>query len=192
MRFDYFKGPETDMAMFEGSQLCYFCNIVAPAFALEFAICPLPEGERAGKFGCAECLTNGLFEFWHDTEIGLLDENGLQHVYNHNQEPPPDFSETALRELRRTPQIATWQQELWLTHCRDFMVYRGTWEPKDFYANAADGDGRALFLRMTSEYQHLWDESLTVGQAKLEEWYATYYVFHCRHCGALRGNWDCD
>jgi uncharacterized protein CbrC (UPF0167 family) len=151
-----------------------------------------PEAKESGV-GCFECLRRGRFGFWHDTDIGLLDENGLTHVYNHNQPPPPDFPASALVELRRTPQIVTWQQELWLTHCNDFMAYMGTWEPKDFYENAPAGDGRALFLEMTDEdYRHLWDESLLPGAKRLESWHATFYTFRCLHCGKLRGNWDCD
>lgn len=193
MQFEYFQGPEHDMAILSGNRVCSLCAREGTTFSLEFTICPnVPENARADKVGCVSCLKAGRFEFWHDTEIGLLDENGLQHVYNHNQEPPPDFPRHALVELRRTPQIATWQQEIWLTHCLDFMVYLGTWEPADFYSNAPDGDGRALFIRMTSKYAHLWDGSLRPDESKLESWYATYYVFRCRHCGVLRGNWDCD
>lgn len=96
-------------------------------------------------------------------------------------------------ELRRTPQIVTLQQELWLTHCNDFMTYKGTWEPSDFNKNSNSGNGKELFLEMTdSELNHLWDDSLEKGETELEEWYATYYVFECKHCGKLRGNWDCD
>ncbi len=46
---------------------------------------------------------------------------------------------------------------------------------------------------MTDEdLNHLWDESLEDGQSELRSWYITYYVFECRHCGKLGGNWDCD
>ena len=124
--------------------------------------------------------------------IGVLDENGLRHVYKHNKHPPLGFPKASLAELRCTPRIVTWQQELWLTHCNDYMVYVGTWEPKDFYANASDGDGRSLFLRMTDVYNHLWDSSLPKGEERLVSWHATYYAFRCLHCGMLRGNWDCD
>ena len=72
------------------------------------------------------------------------------------------------------------------------MVYIGTWEPSDFYANAPDGDGRSLFHAMTEEYNHLWDSSLREGEDRPASWHATYYVFRCLHCGKLRGNWDCD
>jgi len=89
--------------------------------------------------------------------------------------------------------MITWQQELWLVHCNDFMTYLGTWEPADFYANAEAGDGRSLFFEMTEpEYQHLWDASIREGENRLESWQAEYYAFRCNHCGKLRGNWDCD
>jgi uncharacterized protein CbrC (UPF0167 family) len=143
--------------------------------------------------GCLSCLRAGRFEFWHDTEFGLLDQNGLSHFYNHHKPPPAEFPPAALVELRRTPQIVTWQQEIWLAHCNDFMAYLGTWEPADFYANAPDGDGPALFREMTDEaHRRLWDASLPLGAARLECWHATYYAFACLHCGIRRGNWDCD
>lgn len=193
MKFDYFQGPTEDMSSLrEGINKCSLCGKDGPCFELDFAICPELGDKKEGKLGCYHCLIKGRFEFWHDTDIGMLDENGLAKVYNHNQPIPPDFPEESLVSLRRTPQIVTWQQELWLTHCNDFMVYQGTWEPKEFYRNAPDGDGRALFLRMTDDYPHLWDDSLSKGETKLTSWHATYYVFKCKHCGILKGNWDCD
>jgi hypothetical protein len=193
MQFEYFQGPEAEMAMLVGDRVCSLCGRGGQTFSLEFTICPeLSESARGDKVGCVSCLKAGRFEFWHDTEVGLLDESGLKHVYRHNQEPPADFPQRSLVELRRTPQIVTWQQEIWLTHCRDFMIYQGTWEPADFYANDPDGDGRALFVQMTTEYSNLWDDSVGPSEPRLESWHATYYVFRCRQCGALRGNWDCD
>jgi uncharacterized protein CbrC (UPF0167 family) len=193
--FRYFRGPTEDMsALIEGDTLCSLCGQLTRCFRLEYALCPsLATEAKEPALGCFECLREGRFEFWHDTEIGVLDENGLTHVYKHNQPPPADFPATALAELRRTPEIVTWQQELWLTHCNDFMAYIGTWEPKDFCINAPGGDGRALFCDMTDkDYRHLWDGSLRPGATQLESWHATYYAFRCLHCGKLRGNWDCD
>lgn len=69
------------------------------------------------------------------------------------------------------------------------MVYEGTWTPADFVDHAPDGDGRALFLTMTDELTHLWDDS--VESDTQTEWYAAYYVFRCRRCSMRRGNWDC-
>lgn len=160
-----------------GERECSLCGKRAECFELDFAICnELNESQRKGGVGCVYCLAKGRFEFWHDTEIGVLDENGLTKVYKHNREPPEGFSKEALVQLRRTPQFISWQQELWLTHCNDFMVYQGTWEPTDFNRNSPSGDGRSLFLEMTDEdYQHLWDSSIRGD--KLEKWYATYYVF---------------
>jgi uncharacterized protein CbrC (UPF0167 family) len=192
--FKYFRGPQGDMA---GLCLeptgCIFCGRVGPCFRLGAAICPtLDQAQKENAHGCFSCLKAGRFQCWHDTEIGVLDESGLTHIYNHNKKPPSDFPRTALVELRKTPQIVTWQQELWLIHCNDFMAYVGTWTPEDFYKNAPDGDGRSLFLRMTDRYNHLWDSSLREGEERLASWRATYYAFRCLHCGELRGNWDCD
>ena len=180
-------------ALCADEKICTLCNELGTCFRLEYAICPTQsDTHKADAYGCLSCLRSGRFQFWHDTEIGVLDNNGLKHVYKHNKPPPLNFPRAAFTELRRTPQIVTWQQELWLTHCNDFMAYIGTWEPKDFYANALDGNGRALFLKMTEEYNHLWDSSLREGEERLTTWHATYYAFRCLHCGELRGNWDCD
>jgi uncharacterized protein CbrC (UPF0167 family) len=195
MQFKYFKGPLEDMSdLVEGKAICSICGVEDQCFELDYSITDeFRNDEKEGKIGCINCLKKGLFEFWHDTEFGMLDENGLHNVYKHNMENPPKIDQNNLTELRRTPQIITWQQELWLSHCTDFMIYKGTWTPKDFYANSKDGDGRQLFMEMTDdEYNSLWDDSLVDGQTKLEEWYPHYYVFECSHCGKLRGNWDCD
>jgi uncharacterized protein CbrC (UPF0167 family) len=122
----------------------------------------------------------------------MLDERGLWPV--NDRSPPPSFSESALIELRRTPQIVTWQEELWLTHCDDFMAYIGTWRPEDFVRNSRGGDGRDLFVRMTRdpELQFLWDQCLRPGETTPVGWHAVYYTFRCLHCGELAGNWDCD
>ena len=76
----------------------------------------------------------------------MLDKEGLSKVYTHNMENPPKLAESLLIELRQTHQFITWQQELWLTHCNDFMNYKGIWEPLDFYKNSKTGDGRDLIL----------------------------------------------
>jgi hypothetical protein len=193
MNFEYFQGPTTKMgALCKEDRTCSICGCIGKCFNLEFAIIKSEQASEAGC-GCMDCLITGKFEFWHDTEIGMLDETGLTKVYNHNQIPPENFPASALVALRRTPQFNTWQQELWLTHCNDFMVYQGTWEPADFYQNAPSGDGRKLFHQMTdTKSSLLWDASLPRGQTVLEHWHATYYVFKCKHCGKLRGNWDCD
>ena len=126
--FIYFQGPIEDMAhLVEGERDCSLCKHTSPCFELDFAICrEMGEDEKMGKIGCIACLRQGGFEFWHDTDVGVLDENGFAKVYHHNKTPPPNFPETAQIEFRRTPRIVTWQQELWRAHCNDFMIYQGT------------------------------------------------------------------
>jgi uncharacterized protein CbrC (UPF0167 family) len=194
--FDYFRGPVTDMAGRSVEAVeCWYCGEAKTGFQLEFALCPdLSDDEREGKYGCADCLRVGRFGFWHDTDIGLLDDKGLTHVYKHNGTPPDGFSQEALVALRRTPQFLTWQQELWLSCCKDFMAYVGTWGPGEFAKRAPDGDGRKLFFAMTRDesLRPLWDHACPEGEAAPTDWYATYYAFQCRHCSALAGYWDCD
>jgi uncharacterized protein CbrC (UPF0167 family) len=196
MEFRYFKGPPDDMSQrLDGTHVCSICGKESEmCFSLSYTITDLfTDDAKDDKTGCVDCLRAGKFEFWHDTEFGMLDENALTKVYNHNMNNPPPVEVEKLTELKRTPQIITWQQELWLTHCNDFMIYKGTWQPADFHHHSPNGNGRELFLEMTdSELQHLWDESLENGGKVLKSWYATYYVFECSHCGKLRGNWDCD
>lgn len=192
--FKFFLGPPDEMSGLADNVRCEFCGSTGAGFELGSAICALSDSDKGRKHGCAKCLSDGRFEFWHDTDIGFLDEHGLKHVYEHNAPAPPDFSSEALIELRRTPQIVTWQQELWLSHCGDFMAYVGTWEPGEFARNSADGDGRTLFLKMTRDpdLQFLWDECLNDGESVPSSWNVTYYVFKCLHCGDLAGHWDCD
>jgi len=181
--------------LLDGIHTCDICGRQHQScFSLAYTLTQLfTDDEKESRNGCMNCLRDGKFEFWHDTEYGLLDEKGLRKFYNHNMDNPPPVSVDRLIELKRTPQIVTWQQELGLTHCNDFMIYKGTWDPSDFYRHSKNGDGRGLFLEMTDgDLNHLWDESLDDGQSEWKRWYATYYAFECRHCGKLRGNWDCD
>ena len=165
----------------EGQQSCSFCGQHAKCFQLD-----------GPKFGCIPCLRLGRFMFHHNTEIGLLTSRGLKEIYPGQRKIPEHFNRSAFAALLKTPQFTTWQEEEWLTHCNDFMVYLGEWKPKDFRTNAKNGDGRRLFLEMTDDdLAHLWDEATPEGAKEPEDWYASYYAFRCRHCGALRGNWDC-
>lgn len=196
MKFQYFEGPIDEMGdLLEGTHPCSLCGKENHmCFSIDHAITnKFSNDEKENKIGCIDCLRKGEFEFWHDTEFGMLDENGLSKVYNHNMDNPPEINKLKLIELKRTPQIVTWQQELWLTHCNDFMTYKGTWEPSDFNKNSKSGNGRELFFEMTDkDLNHLWDDCLEDGEIELTQWYPTYYVFECKHCGKLRGNWDCD
>ncbi len=180
--FEYYNGPVEHMdRLADGQHTCSFCGQLGRCFRLD---------QR--RHGCFECLRQGRFLFDHDTEIGLLTSDGLRHFYNHHQRVPKNFNKAAFRTLLRTPEYVTWQQGIWLTHCDDFMIYLGEWKAKDFHQHSENGDGRSLFLDMTDKVQaFLWDRATPVGAKGPADWYAAYYAFKCRHCGKLRGNWDC-
>ena len=91
MIFKYFKGPIDEMSglVIEHS-VCSICGKTDHCFELDYTITNVfSDDEKDGKFGCYSCLKEGKFEFWHDTEFGMLNENGLSKVYKHNMDNPP-------------------------------------------------------------------------------------------------------
>jgi hypothetical protein len=198
--FTYFRGPQSEM--FELTRVdvpCALCGLVGRCFALDSTHCPelhpRPRGmdRRGGKYGCFDCLRVGRFEFWHDTEVGFLSEDGLEPSRSHSQPVTSALPEAAIVELRRTPQYKSCQQELWLVHCNDFMGYEGAWEPTDFHRNAADGDGRALFMQMAPDYADMWDGAVekVPGENTPTGWGdAGCYAFQCLHCSERRAHCD--
>lgn len=179
--FDYFHGPVNEMAhVAEGQPTCSYCGNAGPCFRLPDA-----------KSGCFDCLRGGRFGFLHETEAGLLfPGRGLR---------PEGRAQRRLAErlnlpaLLRTPQYVTWQGERWLVHCDDFMTYLGEWKPRDFIRHSVNGDGRTLFREMVEDphLARLWDETTPAGAAAPDSWYFHVHAFRCRHCGKLRGHWDC-
>src|SRR6185436_18554497 len=99
MNFEYFQGPASDMSsLCKGEKACGICKRVSQCFELNRAIICSEEASEV-SFGCWECLANGKFEFWHDTDVGMLDEKGLTIIYKHNQQRPKGFPDAALIAL---------------------------------------------------------------------------------------------
>jgi uncharacterized protein CbrC (UPF0167 family) len=157
--------------LLEGTNKCSFCNKEHEyCFDIEFTITnKFGDEEKEGKIGCYDCLRKGEFEFWHDSEFGMLDENGLTKVYSQSVENTPKLEDKTLIELKRTPQIVTNQQEIWLTHCNDFMIYKGTWEPLDFYKNSANGMG-GITARRTDIAKSCVDIGTVINSSKKSCW----------------------
>src|SRR5881392_3473633 len=168
--FTYFQGPSSDMVgWIQEPATCSICGKKGQCLELGYARCSrFSDKERDDKRGCLECLTKGKFEYAHYTEYGVLESTGFRIATGYHKAAPRTFPKEAKLALRRTPGINCWQEENWLAHCNDFMVFIGTWEPGDFYKNSKDNDGRSLFLSMTDpDDQHLWDESLEVPGGRL-------------------------
>ena len=145
MEFRYFHGPEDDMGLLPYIQACSLCG--QPGRCFDLACLAVPGlTERQGKVGCYECLHWGRFGFNHDTEVGMITEDGLMAYFEPSEKarrvfvvagegeavakemqlispPQPKISEEAAMELRRTPSFSTWQDIPWATHCDDFMAY---------------------------------------------------------------------
>ena len=195
--FLYFEGTVSEMAdVASGEPACSLCGRPGLCFALEFTECPeMDEAEREEAVGCVACLKAGRY-YWpyRELDVGSLTPTGLvlhRRAGGASAEEPPAIPASAQEEMRRTPNLAWWQESLWLTHCSDFMVYLGRWLPQDFHDRSPSGDGRDLFGQMTADDDHCWwDRRVRAGERGLEGWYCTYHAFRCRHCRCLRGYCD--
>ena len=82
MDFRYFKGPPQDMSqLLDGAHTCSICgNESSACFSLEYTITDIfPDEVKEDKIGCFQCLREGKFEFWHDTEYGMLTKKDLRN-----------------------------------------------------------------------------------------------------------------
>ena len=183
---------------------CDLCGDTGACFSLDRSMNP-PPGASSGCFGC---LKAGRFGFFHVTEVGYLDRDGLT---NYDDEPPeprrllvvgPDGDAelrpgaaipapqpvvpppSAVEELRRTPDFPTWNEVPWLVHCSDFMVYMGTWQPAQIRAAAATRSIPAEEL-----LEAMAGTGATMPTDPLEgSWALTFHVFQCLACHTLRGS----
>ncbi len=146
MEFRYFRGPEDDMGLLPYIRTCSLCGQPGQCFSLDNVTSrELSEEERQGKVGCYDCLRRDRFGFAHDTEVGIITEDGLLAFDEPEDEPrrvfvvagdgtvadnmplvnppQPRVSDEAVAELRRTPSFSSWQDISWPVHCDDFMAY---------------------------------------------------------------------
>lgn len=127
--------------------------------------------------GCFDCLREGRFTVWHDTEAGEIRNGQLI-----SDEPVSDFPQEAVVELSRTPSFWTWQQASWLICCNNFMLYMGEWGEEDFNRYAPNGAGKDLFDQVQQCGTQTWDQLREDG----------FYVFRCSHCEKWRAFDDQD
>ena len=131
IEFRYFCVPESETGLLSGNRICSLCGQPGRCFPLDAVIsAELSEEERRGKIGCYDCLRRDRFGFSHDTEVGLVTEDGLISYDEPDdaprrvfvvasdgeavadsaplvQPPKPHVTDEAVAELRRTPSFAT-------------------------------------------------------------------------------------
>ncbi|MCU0352449.1 MAG: CbrC family protein [Cytophagales bacterium] len=183
----YFCAPCVDLMNFKyGRDNCPVCKEVKSKFVIP------PFGEYAKI--CLDCLSNTDIKFSHDSECGpVVWENVPSTVLADFGNVRDYVAERSIRELLITPAFTSIQGGIWKVHCKDFMVFRGIWIPCDFTANSQNNNGKKLFLEMTDRDCHrLWDDCELNDDETEKSWeHVQFYAFECRHCGKLRGYWDC-
>lgn len=191
LNLPYFHAPVREVAFGHDSTRCSWCGT-------ETTEClPIPEN----RYGCLDCLAQGKFLCWHETEIGRVEAGKLwrfsmeELAYREIDSPP-----AAVLALSRTPRFRCHQESTFLVHCQDFMRYVGRWRPEDFGSTNDASDARERYVEMAGHPQ-LWDETMAERAKYGEDWplflqtgwaYGSRcYVFQCQQCSAKRCSWDC-
>jgi uncharacterized protein CbrC (UPF0167 family) len=160
---------------------------------------PFPRDTDDGLLCCFDCLRRGRAALSKDTELGMVSWEqafeGLTHGVpglNH-----PDFEmvptdshwvrarvdRNLLFELVRTPTYSTIQGETWRFCCKTPMTFVGAWSRETFSRQAPDGNGQAYLAAILGEdVPGLWEDQLHDVTG--------IYVFRCRACETVRGDWD--
>ena len=180
----YFNAPITDLVNFSyGKQTCPVCEQIKSKFIM-------PPSGGYDKC-CIDCLKQTKLEFIHESEFGIVTLEKLPFELDYDEDIKKHVSEDQIKEMLQTPQYKSFNSGMWRIHCKDFMEFIGIWEPADFTLNSPDSNGKKLFLEMTEDSNHLWDEC-ELKEDELEDTWedVQYYTFICKHCGRLRGYWE--
>jgi hypothetical protein len=89
--------------------------------------------------------------------------------------------------IKRTPGYFSWQQDSWITHCKDACAFMGDASIDDLI-NATE----QMKARYCDEYKcsrQQWSEVISGYQPGGSN---AFYKFACLNCGEVLLGWDCD
>jgi hypothetical protein len=129
-------------------------------------------------YGCLNCLNERKFNFKHETEFGDI---------SRETSPKDGLTQAMIDGMLVTPQYWSIYGAMTPTHCADFMVYRGQWQPMDYVDASSDGDGKALYQKVFREagkgaFAHYTEDSYPDEPTEGEYWVYPMHAFKCRHC----------
>jgi uncharacterized protein len=130
---------------------------------------------------CPWCIASGLANATFAAEF--TDADALVDPFSGPTLPPDVLEEL----VQRTPGFTGWQQERWLTHCRDACAFVGCAGYEEIVAYGSESLVESLRrdVEMSVEAFASYLESLDAVTGP------TAYVFRCLHCGTLVGYSDC-
>lgn len=138
---------------------------VQPVYAttdLDEKLCPwcIADGSAAGKLGA------------RFSDARPLQQAGV---------PQEVIDEVTLR----TPGYSCWQQEEWLTHCKDACEFHGdaSEDDVDDASDATKADWQQRYGKTDKQWAAATRDYEPAGDN-------AFYKFVCRHCGVVRLGWD--
>jgi uncharacterized protein CbrC (UPF0167 family) len=174
--FTYHPDPIKSGSVLRSDKRCLACKevrgwiYVGPVYSqidLDEALCPwcIADGSAHNMFHA---------EFFDPGAIG--DYGRLDTV-----------PENVVEEIAfRTPSFNGWQQERWMTHCRDASLFIAPMGAKELLETDP-----AIHTAVAEETGLQGEELRAYMNAISSDRGPTAYVFRCRHCGAWSGYSDC-
>lgn len=173
--FRYHPEPLKTGSVVPSEEVCLCCEqargyiYAASVYAeeeLDQQICPwcVASGEAAEKFDCEYTDASGVGGYGRFAPV----------------------SGAVVEEVsRRTPGFASWQQEVWWTHCGDAGEFLGPVGKKELDEM---GPGAWEGFVATAEIE---GENLRAVMESLDRDHGpTAYLFRCMHCGVYGAPWD--
>lgn len=169
--FTYHPDPIATGSIIPSEDLCECCGR-----ARGYVYCTTPYGEKEIESVCPWCISDGsaskkLGASFSDSRP--LSQAGIsQHI----------IDEVTLR----TPGYMSWQQESWIACCDDACEFHGDADAGELARLNANNHGRSAkdFDLSIEDFEEMLFYYAPKGSPAI-------YKFKCKHCGAVRYNWDC-
>ncbi len=132
---------------------------------------------------CPWCIADGSTAEKYKGDFN--DYLGIEGVSPDPADPPPEIEMNLLLEITdKTPSYVSWQQEVWLTHCKEPCAFIGYVDAETIKPLLEElKDDIEGGIGMNAEYLK---ENLT------QDGHLVGYLFQCLKCGQHRLHADCD
>lgn len=174
-KFEYHPDPIGTGSVIPSGAVCDCCGQ-----ARGFIYDGLVHAERELEAVCPWCIASGAAH----AKLGasFTDEAAIGGHGKWDKVPEAVIEAVAYR----TPGYTGWQGEQWWTHCGDAGEFLGRFGTQELEALGPEA------VAAIKDTAGLEGEELDLLMSTLDkDGSPTAYIFRCRHCGKLGGDWDC-